>query len=82
MRSLSLQPEIFKDRGGFVELGHFKKHFKNSKKAPCRLNVDDSNTCFHSFIYNPKSGCGTSVNLSNGYPKLLGSSKSSNVTFL
>ena len=27
------QPEIFQDRGGFVKLGHFNKHFvKNSRK--------------------------------------------------
>ena len=32
------QPEIFQGRGGFVELGHFDKHFvKNTrKKAPPR----------------------------------------------
>ena len=31
-----VQPEIFQGRGGFVELGHFDKHFvKNTrKKAP------------------------------------------------
>ena len=30
------QPEIFQDRGGFVKLGHFGKHFikKSRKKAP------------------------------------------------
>ena len=28
-----VQPEIFQDRGGFVKLGHFDKHFvKNSRK--------------------------------------------------
>ena len=27
------QPEIFQGRGGFVELGHFNKHFlKNTRK--------------------------------------------------
>ena len=30
------EPEIFLDRGGFVKLGHFDKHFikKSRKKAP------------------------------------------------
>ena len=28
-----MQPEIFQGRGGFVELGHFHKHFaKNARK--------------------------------------------------
>ena len=31
------QPEIFQGRGGFVELGHFNKHFvKNTIKKPRR----------------------------------------------
>ena len=31
------QPEIFPDRGGFVKLGHFNKHFvKNSRKKRLR----------------------------------------------
>ena len=35
-----VQPEIFQDRRGFVELGHFDKHFvKNTrKKGPAREN--------------------------------------------
>ena len=34
------QPEVFQDRGGFVELGHFDKHFvKNTqKKDPAGKN--------------------------------------------
>ena len=30
----SAQPEIFQGKGGFVELEHFDKHVKNTKKTP------------------------------------------------
>ena len=37
------QPEIFQDRGDFVELGHFNKHFvKNTrKKDPAGKKFED-----------------------------------------
>ena len=83
MRSLSLQPEMFKD-GRFRGTRAFQKTFlqKFNKKSPLQVERRCVKYVFSQFHYNPKSGCGTSVNLSSGYPKLLGSSKSSNVTFL
>ena len=35
-----MQPEIFQGRGGFVELGHFDKHFvKNTRKKVPPENI-------------------------------------------